>query len=534
VRTKARKKKFEQVTIHYSAILSPKNFAATFKDIYFCARCCDISKNKVSHDCIVPLNRNSPLKSLLGEKPRSAADRLINELSYREIMEEIECKCCHRWIIYLTKDTKRLLQKGGGRIEYSHASTSKFSKRAKLKKTEEPLNSVKKKTCVMVSLKAIKKRVLYGNEIPLIELYDDMPLNQKNVSWYHQQNTFCFGQRGGVFSCDKCKVRCRSRLCMSLHQKKSSCVNKWTCSKCHLHYPISFVKNATYWKLCHKHFDTKCGICQNWITDVDKQEHYCPMKMYTAPEDYRKFGVFDFETSASMETGHHEAVFLSCVFETEKVGEFFNLNFASPCLNVEEAELLDKQHSPLNINYFPDGEEIWIPKMPNLLTEKQFLGPFSNIKTANTHIAEVNDDRTEKEQRYNSAFTYDPKNEWDSAYLWSKYDLKIDLIKLPDNAITQFLRFILRPRFAHYTFLSHNGGKFDMKLLWFTLIKLNKLPIKPLLKNRNFISIWIGGPLDILFLDSLKFFGTGLDNVCKRFGLQKNLFSLQGFGTEKV
>ena len=141
-----------------------------------------------------------------------------------------------------------------------------------------------------------------------------------------------------------------------------------------------------------------------------------------------------------------------------------------------------------------------------------------NMQEANKAIEEKL--ATQKQLAINQSFDYNILQKQDNLYRAKHFNFTIhNLTAWAHTAARKFVLYILRPRFTNYVFVSHNGGKFDMKFIWNVLVLEMRMNVDVLFKHLGFISMSIGHPLNILFLDSRLYFNSSLSAMCVRFNL---------------
>jgi len=144
--------------------------------------------------------------------------------------------------------------------------------------------------------------------------------------------------------------------------------------------------------------------------------------------------------------------------------------------------------------------------------------PYPSVEIANKAI----DDKLaeNKHLEVNQSFEYDIHQEQDRSYMQKHFSFSVqNLSPWASTAARKFVLYILGPRFANYVFISHNRGKFDMKFIWNVLAVEIRITVEVLFKHLGFISMFIGYPLNILFLDSRLYFCSSLSDMCVRFNL---------------
>ena len=69
--------------------------------------------------------------------------------------------------------------------------------------------------------------------------------------------------------------------------------------------------------------ETICLLCRKVVLPLEAKDHACPLKVYAKASPHKKLACFDFETSAHPDRGSkHDAIFISCFFETNRIGDF--------------------------------------------------------------------------------------------------------------------------------------------------------------------------------------------------------------------
>ena len=121
---------------------------------------------------------------------------------------------------------------------------------------------------------------------------------------------------------------------------------------------------------------------------------------------------------------------------------------------------------------------------------------------------------------FNNSFAYEPNHFADKSYLLQHYPVEqtSEMFQQQHSAVGKLLRYLLRPRFAGYTAVAHNGGKYDVKMIYQQLARWH-IPFKVLMRDNCIISLMVKGTLNLLFLDSLQYFCCSLANLAIRHQL---------------
>ena len=274
--------------------------------------------------------------------------------------------------------------------------------------------------------------------------------------------------------------------------------------------------NYLEWEKQHQHLETICHLCFQRVPPLEAKTHACPLKTYCPSDSYRRLACFDFETSCEPKSPEacHEAIFLSCYFETVALGEFKCVSFANDEMEFVHDGVLSKENGDFQYDYYPPNVAVHIPPSCEYRPEQSF----KSIKEANAHLDQVLLNNPSKRQlsNVNTSYEYNPSQEDDFTSCFYQFEAKTSWGK---NAARKFLLFILRPRFINYVFVSHNGGRFDMKFLWEELKKL-KIEVEMSWRDLGYIHMYIRRAFNILFLDSRLYFCSSLSNICVRFGLK--------------
>ena len=147
--------------------------------------------------------------------------------------------------------------------------------------------------------------------------------------------------------------------------------------------------------------------------------------------------------------------------------------------------------------------DIWLPKSIDYTTSNH---AFYCLEDANHYIRNNN---PSEHTTYNHCYEYGPMNRLDQDWLLGKYGIihNGNLNAWCNTAAEKLVKYILRPRFMNYVFTAHNAGGFDLNLIYKVLEKMG-FSLNQLHRNKSldFISLYISGPLNILFLDTLKYF----------------------------
>lgn len=108
-----------------------------------------------------------------------------------------------------------------------------------------------------------------------------------------------------------------------------------------------------------------------------------------------------------------------------------------------------------------------------------------------------------------------------------------DVYRFETNAA--FIQFVVHRRHKHYTFIAHNGGRYDFHFVKRGLLEA-QIPSSDLMRGRSIMTIQIH-ELNIRFIDSFRFLPFGLRKFPKTFGLQgvaKTYFPYRFFTTDRV
>jgi len=377
-----------------------------------------------------------------------------------------------------------------------------------------------------VRLKVLKRKILHAEQMPLmLTQFQNWPQTTAKISLHHLTHTFCIASEPPE-QCEQCGQTCPGNVtCVNAH-KKYNCaarnrnMRKYEeCDVCLMKYPLN-TANIDY-RATHRHFDEMCHNCKNIIPADKIYTHSCPLRVFTAPVPYRKMACYDFETAAMQnENGEkiHEPAFLSCYFETSKVCHFSKINFASTDMNFPETDGIVEHEDDLFLNYYDPKVEVWLPKS---IDYKMPEYPFPNVDVANTFIEHTIENNPLK-GKYNQSYRYVPYDKQDAAWLLQHYGVSYteDVDNWAKTAAHKFIRYILRPRFKDYVFLAHNAGGFDLNFIYNILNEIG-FPMHQVHRKNSldFISLSIDGPLNILFLDTLKYFSTSLSKQAERSGL---------------
>jgi len=240
------------------------------------------------------------------------------------------------------------------------------------------------------------------------------------------------------------------------------------------------------------------------------------MEVYTRTGyQYKKFLSYDFECAVEGSVKEHRPVFASVYFEGDLLCHFQKIFFADDALCFDPSlEGVPSEQPGEHCSYYPPGCPVWIPQPhPGHNWKGLILGPHDSVAAANHHIETISSGATPL-KGFNNSFAFEPNNFADKSYLLQHYPLKQSspMFKKQSSAVGKLLRYLLRPRFAGYCATAHNGGTYDVKMIYQQLAKWC-IPFKVLMRDGCILSLTVKGPLNILFLDSLQYFSCSLANM---------------------
>ena len=157
------------------------------------------------------------------------------------------------------------------------------------------------------------------------------------------------------------------------------------CKDCLCSYPIEQIKinGGSYnsWLKTHTHLETICSLCWQVVRPLEAKDHSCPLKVYVRTSPYKKLACFDFETSANpQDPKGHEAIFISCFFETVKIGHFQRIDFVSDEVHFEGIDgvlsTADEYAGSFTYDYYPPKVAVHVPETCDL----KMSSPYINVQ----------------------------------------------------------------------------------------------------------------------------------------------------------
>lgn len=290
------------------------------------------------------------------------------------------------------------------------------------------------------------------------------------ISLYEKKER-CSHEKGYLWQCPSCKQTANSKSCRMWHSRLCKKRKLQHCSLCNVRYS----KRGGNVHKCGKKY---CLSCKVHYGDEEESTHACFITSANAAKYVDMIAVWDTETVCDKYTKNHTVNAVGLAFEDEKRGQWSEIYFYSSKMNHCEDQILRK--NTFQHNYY--GEEKNVPKRDKVKCSKK-LRSFKKAKIKIRH-----DDSKEDQ-----------------------------------TALEKFLDFILKPKFAHYTFIAHYGQAFDFILLMKRLM-LRSIKCEPIFDGNKAMLIKLP-ELSIRFVDSHRYVSCALDKFPRRFPSIKKLLS---------
>ena len=301
----------------------------------------------------------------------------------------------------------------------------------------------------------------------------------------------CLGDAFGVatMTCQKCKTGVYGAQCLRKH--KIMC-GKRSLSRCDACQKIVRNRDAH-----------QCGVswCRNCKRNTTDDDHRCLMERPNMPRYYRRLAFYDTETRID-EKGRHRVNAVGASYEERDFEQFREVCFYDEDLQHGMDGVLSETLT--KVAYWPEAGVDDDKK-------QRWAGDKSKTKKSNFADGFGESDKLAEDFFADAEATSECDDNEDETRVPAEEEEDFS----DNSALVKFVKYFMNDSFRDYTFVAHNGAKFDHILLLRVLLRRN-IRVRPLIDGNKVLYMALP-ELGIRFIDSYRYIQMPLAAFEKRF-----------------